>query len=108
MNQNYISATVLCRDGNAGTFKVSINEQGELVSTAPEWQPESPSDSPTEKVGVVPTIEGRTGIGHVIDGDVWRDLEANGRLDDVWRFVLDGESVEEAVESALHGSRCAM
>ena len=98
MNQNYISAMVLCRDGNAGTFKVSINEQGELVSTAPEWQPESPSDSPTEKVGVVP----------MIDGDVWRDLEANGRLDDVWRFVLDGESVEEAVESALHGSRCAM
>ncbi|MBV7681779.1 hypothetical protein [Escherichia coli] len=78
------------------------------MSTAPEWQPKSPSDSPTEKVGVVPTIEGRTGIGHVIDGDVWRDLEANGRLDDVWRFVLDGESVEEAVESALHGSRCAM
>ncbi|HFK9489934.1 TPA: hypothetical protein ACG0TY_002518 [Pseudomonas aeruginosa] len=89
-------------------FKVSLNEQGELVSTAPEWQPESPSDSPTEKVGIVPTIEGRTGIGHVIDGDVWRDLEANGRLDDVWRFVLDGESVEEAVESVLHGSRCVM
>jgi len=56
----------------------------------------------------VPTIEGHTGIGHVIDGDVWRDLESNGHLDDVWRFVLDGESVEEAVESALHGSRCAM
>lgn len=42
MNQNYISAMVLCRDGIAGTFKVSINEQGELVSTAPDWQPESP------------------------------------------------------------------
>ena len=36
MNQNYISAMILCRNGNAGTFKVSINEQGELVSTAPE------------------------------------------------------------------------
>ncbi|MBH4098074.1 hypothetical protein I5M83_22060 [Pseudomonas aeruginosa] len=108
MSQNFISAMVLCRDGNAGTFKVWINERGELVSTTPDWRPECPSDSPTEKVGVLPTIEGRAGIGHVIDGDVWRDLEANGRLDDVWRSVLDGESVLEAVESVLDGSRCAM
>lgn len=107
MNENYITAMMLCCDGNAGTFKVSLNEQGEVVSTAPEWRPESPSDSPTDKVGVVPTINGRTGIGYVFDGDAWRDLEANAQLDDVWRLVLDGESVEEAVESVFLGSRCA-
>lgn len=93
---SWANVVILSDDGCAGSFKVLFEGNAEPEETAIVWSPHGAS-LPTNKVGVVPILDGEIGIGHVIEGDVWRDLEDNELLPSLWRLIGDGHPVEDAV-----------
>ena len=92
-----IGVTLLTADRCEGQFTVTQAVDGNLVSSRIVWSPHEP-DKETESV-VVTIGKGGHEEGHVIDGDVWRDLESQELDDELWARLLSGKGLDDVLAS---------
>jgi hypothetical protein len=99
LDNRRIDVILMTEDQCEGKYSVQFGPAGAVHESSIEWSPNEP-DAQTRAVMLSRRRYGRSDGKYNVPGDLWRDIEDREQSSGLWRDLLNGMPIQNAMELA--------